>query len=181
MICPDHGILWRESPAKIISAYAEWSRQKPRNKAIVIYDTMWESTRVMAEAIVDGLGREGVEAYSRRLRAWHRSDIMTDVLDAGALLVGSCTLNNGMYPSVADFLCYMKGLKPRNKIGAAFGSYGWSGEAVGIINKELEEMKIELVDPGLKVFYIPEKEDIAACYELAKKTADRLKEITATS
>ncbi len=101
--------------------------------AVVVYDTMWHSTEMMAEAIVDALGQEGVDARPMHLRRCDRSDIMTEVLDAGAVIVGSPTLNNGLFPTVSDFLTYMKGLRPKNKIGAAFGSYGWSGEAVNLI------------------------------------------------
>ncbi|MDY6988646.1 MAG: FprA family A-type flavoprotein [Thermodesulfobacteriota bacterium] len=174
MICPDHGIIWRKEPSKIINAYVEWSTQKPKRKALVVYDTMWHSTETMAGAIVDALGQEGVDAKPMHLRTWHRSDIITEVLDAGAVIVGSPTLNNGLFPTVSDFLTYMKGLKPSNKIGAAFGSFGWSGEAVKLINKELEEMKFELVDPGVKIQYVPDDESIAACYELGKKIAQAL-------
>jgi flavorubredoxin len=103
------------------------------------------------------------------LRKWHRSDIMTEVLDARAVVVGSPTLNNGLFPTLADFLTYMKGLKPKNKIGAAFGSYGWSGEAVKVIEKELTEIGIELVEPGFKVQYVPDGETLDACYEYGQK------------
>ncbi len=178
MILPDHGIMWRKDPLKIVNAYAQWSQQKPKRKALVVYDSMWHSTQAMAEAIVDSLTREGIEAYARYLRSWHRSDLMTEILDAGAVLVGSCTLNNGIFPTVADFMTYMKGLKPKNKIAAAFGSYGWSGEAVKIINDELESMHFEVIDPGLKIQYVPTKEGIQSCYDLGKKVADRLKEVT---
>jgi flavorubredoxin len=174
MICPDHGIIWRKDPSRIINAYIEWSNQRPKRKAVVVYDTMWHSTEMMAEAIVDALGQEGVDARPMHLRAWDRSDIMTDVLDAGAVIVGSPTLNNGLFPTVSDFLTYMKGLKPKNKIGAAFGSFGWSGEALKLINKELETMKFELIDPGVKIQYVPNDEGIAACYELGKKIAQAL-------
>ncbi|MDY7036189.1 MAG: FprA family A-type flavoprotein [Thermodesulfobacteriota bacterium] len=171
MICPDHGIIWREDPSRIINAYVEWSTQKPKRKAVVIYDTMWHSTEIMAEAIVEALGQEGVEAKPMHLRRWHRSDIMTEVLDAGAIIVGSPTLNNGLFPTVSDFLTYMKGLKPKNKIGVAFGSYGWSGESVKLLKKELEEMKFDVIDPGLSIQYVPHKEGIEACYQLGKKIA----------
>ncbi|MGD9022409.1 MAG: FprA family A-type flavoprotein [Deltaproteobacteria bacterium] len=174
IVCPDHGIFWRNDPSKIINAYVRWSEQKPKRKAVVAYDTMWHSTEKMAEAIVDSLGEEGVEAKPMHLRAYHRSDVMTEVLDAGAVLVGSPTLNNGLFPTVSDFLTYMKGLKPKNKIGAAFGSYGWSGEAVKLINKELEAMKFELIDPGLKIKYVPDDQGIEAAYELGKKVAQAL-------
>ncbi|MBW2019861.1 MAG: FprA family A-type flavoprotein [Deltaproteobacteria bacterium] len=174
MICPDHGIIWRKDPSKIINAYVEWSTQKPKRKAVVVYDTMWHSTEKMAEAIVAGLGEEGVEARPMHLRSCHRSDVMAEVLDAGAVVVGSPTLNNGLFPTVSDFLTYMKGLRPKNKIGAAFGSYGWSGEAVKLINKELEAMKFELIDPGVKIQYVPDDQGIEACYQIGKKIAQAL-------
>jgi len=170
MICPDHGVLWRKDPGKIINAYVNWSRQEAKNKAVVIYDTMWHSTEKMAEAIVAGLSEHGVEAKPMHLRKWNRSDIMTEVLDAKAIIVGSPTLNNGLFPTVSDFLTYMKGLKPKNKIGAAFGSYGWSGESVNLIKTELESMNIKIIDPGVKVQYVPDNQSIEACIELGKKT-----------
>jgi flavorubredoxin len=173
-ICPDHGIIWRQDPAKIISAYVDWSMQKPKRKAVVVYDTMWHSTEKIAEAIVASLGEEGVEARPMHLRTCHRSDVMTDVLDAGAIVVGSPTLNNGLFPTVSDFLTYMKGLRPKNKIGAAFGSYGWSAEAVKLINRELEAMKFQLIHPGVSIQYLPDDQGLEASYELGKKIAQAL-------
>ena len=169
MICPDHGIIWRKDPAKIINAYVEWSKQEPAKKAVIVYDTMWHSTEKMADAIASGLAAQGVKVRPMYLRKWHRSDIMTEVLDARAIIVGSPTLNNGLFPTISDFLTYMKGLKPLNKIGAAFGSYGWSGESVKLINNAFEEMKFEVIDPGLKIQYVPNNEGIAACYQLGTK------------
>ena len=174
MICPDHGIIWREDPSKIINAYVEWSTQKPKRKAVVIYDTMWHSTEIMAEAIVEALGQEGVNARPMHLRSCHRSDIMTEVLDAGAIIVGSPTINNGLFPTLSDFLTYTKGLKPKNKVAAAFGSYGWSGEAVKLINREFEEMKFEVIDPGIRVQYVPDDKGLDACHDLGKKIAQAL-------
>ena len=169
MICPDHGVIWRKDPQKIIDAYVSWCRQRPQKKAVVVYDTMWHSTEKMAMAIVAGIKQEGVPAKPLHLRKWHRSEIMTEVFDARAVIFGSPTLNNQLYPSLADFMTYMKGLKPLNKIGAAFGSYGWSGEAVKMLNKELEAMKFELIDPGLRVQYVPDEDNLEACYELGRK------------
>ncbi len=176
-ICPDHGIIWRQEPSKIIKAYVAWSQQKPKKKAVVVYDTMWHSTQKLAEAIVDGLTQTGVEAKPMHLRASHRSDVITEILDAGAVLVGSPTLNNGLFPTVADFLTYMKGLKPNKKIAAAFGSYGWSGEAVKLINKELEEMKFELIDPGLKIQFVPGPQSIEAAVQLGLKVGQALQKL----
>ncbi len=169
MICPDHGVIWRKDPARIIEAYARWSKQETKKKALVIYDTMWHSTEMMANAIASGISAEGVDVRPMYLRKWHRSDIMTEVLDAKAIVVGSPTLNNGLFPTLADFLTYMKGLKPKNKIGAAFGSYGWSGESVGLIEKELAELQFDLIQPGMKVQYVPDSDNLDACHEFGRK------------
>jgi flavorubredoxin len=176
MIAPDHGVIWRRNRGKILECYDEWSQQRSRVKALVIYDTMWHSTERMAKAIVDGLVQEGVSVRMFDLATNHRSDIITEVLDAGALVIGSPTLNNGMLPRMADFLHYMKGLRPANKIGAAFGSYGWSGEAVRLINAIMEEMKFTVIDPGIKVQYVPVHDDLKRCAELSRKVAKELKE-----
>lgn len=169
MICPDHGILWRKNPDKIIEAYVKWSRQEPEKKAVVVYDTMWHSTQLMAEAIAEGIHMEGVSVKPIKLRDTHRSDVMTEVLDSKAVVVGSPTLNNGLFPTLADFLTYMKGLRPKNKIGAAFGSYGWSGEAVGLIQGQLEGMKFKMINSGLKHQYVPDSQCLDACREFGKK------------
>ncbi len=176
-ICPDHGVIWRKDPAKIIKAYVEWGQQKPKKKAVIVYDTMWQSTQKLAEAIVDGLCQTGVEAKPMHLRTSHRSEVMTEILDAGAVLVGSPTMNNGLFPTVMDFLTYMKGLKPNKKIAAAFGSYGWSGESVKLINKELEEMKFELIDPGLKIQFVPGPQGIEAAFQLGQKVGQALQNL----
>jgi flavorubredoxin len=169
MICPDHGIIWRKDPGKIISAYARWAKQVPKKKAVVVFDTMWHSTEAMADEIVAGIASEGVRVRPMHIRSSHRSEIMTEVLDAAAVIVGSPTLNNQLFPTVSDFLTYMKGLKPINKIGAAFGSYGWSGEAVKMINSVLEDMKFDIIDPGVRLQYVPDKEGLNACFEFGKK------------
>ena len=169
MICPDHGIIWRKDPGKIIDAYARWGRQDTLRKAVVVYDTMWHSTERMADAIAAGLNAEGVAVAPMSLKKHDRSDIMMEVLDAKAVVVGSPTMNNGLFPTLGDFLTYMKGLKPKNKIGAAFGSYGWSGESVKLISQELEAMKFELVDSGVRVQYVPDQAALDACFALGQK------------
>ena len=176
MICPDHGIIWRDNPSKIIEAYDKWSRQEPAKKVVVIFDSMWESTTKMARAITSGIESEDVHVRLMNTRKWHRSDIMTEIIDAGAIAVGSPTLNNGIFPVIADVMTYIKGLRPQNKIAAAFGSYGWSGEAVNILNKELAEMKLDIIDEGVKVQYVPDEEDLNKCFGLGVKIAKTLKE-----
>ncbi len=176
MIAPDHGLIWRSHPQKILEAYDRWSRQETKAKALIIYDTMWNSTQMMAKAMFDGLVKEGISCQLLDLQGNHRSDIMTEVLDAKALIFGSSTLNNGMLPKMADMLSYMKGLRPANRIGAAFGSYGWSGEAVKQMNAVLEEAKFEIVDPGISVKYVPTHEDLRKCVELGQKIGKAVKE-----
>lgn len=173
-ICPDHGIMWRRDPGKIIQAYQEWAQQKPTRKAVVVYDTMWQSTHKMAEAIVDGLAKANVRTQLMDLRATHRSDVMTEVMDAGAVIVGSPTLNNGLFPTVADFLCYMKGLRPLNKVGAAFGSYGWSGESIKQIRQDLEGMKFQMIDPSATSQYVPDEAVLEACEKLGLSVGQAL-------
>ncbi len=175
MICPDHGVIWRKDPSRIINAYVSWAKQETvANKAVVIYDTMWHSTEAMADAIADGIHEAGGIARPMKLREWHRSDIMTEVLDARAVIVGSPTLNNGLFPTVADMLTYMKGLKPKNKIGAAFGSYGWSGESVKLVDEALDGMGFEMPEDGLKIQYVPDGDAIERCVDLGRRIGQRM-------
>lgn len=172
MICPDHGVIWRKDPTEIINAYIKWCKQEPEKKAVVIYDTMWHSTEKMADAIASGIDSVGVTVKPIHIRSSHRSDIMTDVLDAKAVIVGSPTLNNQMFPTVADLLTYMKGLKPVNKIGGAFGSFGWSGESVKFVTQELVDMKFDIIEPGMKIQYIPDSKGLDACFDYGKKIGE---------
>ena len=176
MIAPDHGVIWRKDPMKIIKAYEDWSHHRGTNKALVIYDTMWHSTEMMAKAVADGIESEGVSVQLLDLKVNHRSDVMTEVLDAKGIVLGCSTLNNGMLPRMAGFLMYMRGLRPTNKFGAAFGSYGWSGEAVKLMNKSMEEMKFDLIHEGLRVKYVPEHESLRQCVELGKLMGRKVRE-----
>ena len=169
LICPDHGVYWRKDIHQIIDAYVDWANQERVRKAVLVYDSMWQSTEKMANAIASGIADKGVEVRPMTLRKWHRSDVMTEVMDAGAIIVGSPTLNNNIFPTVADMLVYMKGLRPRNKLAAAFGSYGWSGEAVKLINAEFEAMKLEIADPGLRIKFVPDNVGLEQCLEWGKK------------
>ncbi|MDR1167062.1 MAG: FprA family A-type flavoprotein, partial [Deltaproteobacteria bacterium] len=140
IICPDHGLVWRKDPTRILAHYAEWVQQKPSAKAVIAFDTMWHSTEYMARELTDNLGSLGIEAHYVNLKHSHRSEVATAAYEAGAILVGSPTINNQMFPSVADLLCYLKSLKMKNKIGAAFGSHGWSGEGAKLVQAELGAM-----------------------------------------
>ncbi len=178
IVATDHGPIWRreEEIAKVLSLYETWARQKPTRKAVVTYDTMWGSTDLMGRAITEGLIKGGCSVKLMPLSGSDRSDVVTEVLDAGALIAGSPTLNNNLLPSMADVLTYLKGLKPQNLIGAAFGSYGWSGESVKQVREYLESTKVEIVGEA-KVKYVPTKEDLKNCFDLGLKIAEQLKEM----
>lgn len=174
IIAPDHGPIWRKDVSKIIDLYTKWATQKPTNKAVIVYDTMWNSTEKMAKVIAEGLIDGGVSTKIMSLKTHHRSDLVTEILSAGAILVGSPTINSNMFPSVADFLYYLKGLRPQNKIGGVFGSYGWSGEAVAHIKEILTTMKIELIGDGLRFKYTPDDNELSQCFNYGKLVAEEL-------
>ena len=164
-IAPDHGPVWRNNPGWIIEQYRKWSVQKPDKHAIIVYDTMWESTEIMARSIADGISSAGVETEIISLQSRDRSHVATMALKSGALVIGSSTLNNNLMPSVADILTYLKGLRPLNKIGFAFGSYGWSGESVKQINEYLQSANVELVSEGIRTKYVPDQVALQACFD----------------
>ncbi len=179
MVAPDHGPIFRkrEDIEWLLELYTGLAQQKPTNRAVVVYDTMWGSTDKMARAIADGIASGGAEVVIMPISGCHRSDVATEVLKSGALVVGSPTLNNNIFPSVADVLTYLKGLRPKNLVGAVFGSYGWSGESVKLLREFLESMGVEVVGE-LRVQWVPTEEHLAECYELGLKVAQRLKELT---
>lgn len=155
IIAPSHGILWRNAIADIIRQYTAWSENRVENKALIIYDTMWNSTRKIAYAIQGAFENKGVQTAMHDLKLTHISDIMTDVLTARYICVGSPTLNNNMLPNVAAFLAYFKGLAPKGRTGLAFGSYGWGGQSVELVHRELEGCGFTMLD-RIRIQYIPD-------------------------
>ena len=160
MLAPDHGVIWRAGVEQIWGRYQAWSSGETVDKAVLVYDTMWGSTASLAQAIGRGLASAGLSVKVFDLRYSHRSDIMTDVLDARAVLLGSSVLNRDILPEMAAMVTYMRGLKPQNKVGAAFGSYGWANTAVKKLNEAMTEMKFELVGDGVSVQYRPTDDDL---------------------
>jgi len=178
VLAPDHGPLWRQDFERLPAWYGEWAAQKPTEKAVIVFDTMWKSTEKIARALEEGLTAGGVDARVMPLDSCHRSDVVAEVLDAGALLVGSSTLNNNMLPRVADLLTYLTGLKPQNLIGTAFGSFGWSGEAVGLVADRMQAMKVRQVGEPVKVKYVPDPAALEQCRTLGEEMAGELKRIS---
>lgn len=174
MIAPSHGIIWRSHAGKIIEAYENWSKGVAEDRVLIIYDTMWKSTEAMAKAISEGISKSGVENKLLHVQKNHYSDIVKEVLSAKILVIGSPTINEGIFPSVAQLLAYLKGLRPLKKKGVAFGSYGWGGEAIPAITEAMKGMGFEIIDSGLGVVYVPGKEDLEDCVQLGEKIAASL-------
>lgn len=178
MVLPDHGPMWRtqEDIAWILSLYRDFAEQKPRPRALVAYATMWHSTGILATAFAEGVRSAGVEVHLADLAENDRSSIMTHVAYSGLIAFGAPTMNNQMFPAMADTLCYVKGLKPQNKLGFAFGSCGWSGEGAKQISAELEAMGVEQPEKFIQVKYMPTADELTAIRDCGKRLAEQLLE-----
>jgi len=175
IIAPSHGVIWRKDPSQIITAYLNWSSGAAKQKAVVVFDTMWGSTDKMARAIADSIASDGVEVKLLKLRATDNTDVVTEILDAKAVAVGSPTLNNQMFPSVSSFLTYITGLKPKGKIWGFFGSYGWGGGAVRDMVEMAKKAGFEVLEPSIDAKYVPDKEDLKKCFDFGRQIAQKIK------
>jgi len=176
IIAPDHGIIWRANPQQVIESYLDMASGKADLRAIIVYDTMWKSTEMMSVPISEGIMSEGVDCRILKLRATPMNVVIKEFWKARGTLFGTPTLNNIMYPSVAECLTHLRGLRPKNRLAGAFGSYGWGGGAVKEAYEIFKKMGLEKFDPGLQVIYKPSSEDEEKCYQFGKEFALRLKE-----
>ena len=177
MICPSHGIIWRDNPLQIVSKYLEWAKDYRENQVTIVYDTMWNSTRKMAEAIGQGIQAVRPEATVKLFNSARadKNDLITEVFKAQVLLAGSPTINRGMLSSMAAILEEIRGLGFQQKRAAAFGSYGWGGEAVKMIGAKLAEAGFELINDGLKSSWVPDAAALEACRDFGERVAAALK------
>jgi flavorubredoxin len=175
MIAPSHGVIWRKDPLQIVTQYLEWAKQKPAPTALIVYDTMWNATEKMAKGIAEGLIECGVDCKVCHAALSDGNDLMVDIFKAKLVVLGSCTHNNGILPSMAKILEEMKGLRFKNKIGAAFGSYGWSAESVRDIEEMFRKSGIPLVRPGLKVKWQPGPAEMEQCRAMGRELAAAVK------
>ena len=169
MIAPSHGVIWRSHIKEVFAAYQNYVVCKPRPKVVVLYATMWQSTAKMANAILEGAQECNVEAHLYNVENTHATRIVTEVLDCAVVAIGSPTLNNGIMPSMASVLCYMKGLRPTHKAGFAFGSYGWSKRGgPNEVEANMKEMKIDLLREPIRTQYVPTPEVLEECREAGR-------------
>jgi len=173
MICTSHGIIWRENPLQIVEKYMEWANNYQEDQITLVYDSMWEATKTMAEAIASGIKSIKPEMNVKLYNSgrYDKNDIITEIFKSKAVLVGSSTINNGYLYSIAGVIEMMKGLKFKEKKAAAFGSYGWSGESVSQITEELKKAKLEVVNDGLRILWYPDEMGIKECEEFGRKLA----------
>jgi anaerobic nitric oxide reductase flavorubredoxin len=174
IIAPSHGIIWRKDPGVILKAYQGWVAGESKKKAVVVYDTMWGSTQVLARTIADGMASKGVDVRVHCLQSSPNSDAIADILDAKVVVVGSPTLNNHLFPTVASFLAYMRGLKPMNKIGAAFGSYGWAGGAKKAVEAEMQAAGIQLVESDIDFVFKPGGDEAMRAYAFGVTLGEKI-------
>jgi len=175
MIAPSHGIIWKNNIKNIINEYKKWSKHESENRALIIYDTMWGSTEKIAYSLREGINETGLNVSLRNLKTSHFSDIISEIMTSKLILFGSPTLNNGLLPTMGGFLLYMKGLRPRNKIGFVFGSYGWGGQAVGEIEKIINDLSWELPVKSVNINYIPDENDLKEIKNIGNKLGNYLK------
>jgi anaerobic nitric oxide reductase flavorubredoxin len=167
IICASHGIIWRDKPEQIVERYLQWADNYQENQITLIYDTMWNGTRVMAEKIANGISDADKEVNVKlfNLAKTDKNDVITEIFKSKAILVGSPTINKGILVSVAGIFEEIKGLQFKKKKAAAFGCYGWSGESTKIISDNLTSAGFQLVDDGVKVMWNPDNENINKCIE----------------
>ena len=176
MICPSHGVIWRDNPTQIVEKYLEWAADYQEDRVTIVYDTMWQSTRLMGEAIAEGIREVSPSTEVKLFNAAlaDKNDITTEVFRSKAVLVGSPTINYGLSYAIDGLLGMMKGLKFRKKKAAAFGSYGWSGEGTKLISAALQGAGFELVDDGIRALWVPDEEVIKQCREYGRNFAKAL-------
>jgi len=171
MICPSHGLIWRSDPMQIVEQYVKWAENYTEDQITVAYDTMWDGTRQMAETIVKGIvnAAPGTTVKLYNLAKMDKTDLMTEIFKSRGVLIGSSTVNNGMLRDVAAVLEEMRGMKFKNKKAAAFGCYGWSGEAVRLISSRLNEAGFTVVNEGLREKWAPDGETAELCFDFGKQ------------
>lgn len=176
MICPSHGIIWKDNPTQIVLKYMEWAKNYQENQVTIIYETMWNATRKMAETIAEGIKKANKDITIKIFNSAKndKNDIIKEVFKSKMVLVGSSTINKGFLSSTASILEMIKGLEFKNKKAAAFGSYGWSGESVKLITEELKKAKFDVINDGIRELWNPDEQALERCRDFGKTIAENI-------
>jgi anaerobic nitric oxide reductase flavorubredoxin len=171
MICTSHGVVWRKDPLKIVTKYVEWSQSYKEDQITIVYDTMWNGTRLMAENIANGIAKADPKTTVKLFNIANsdKNDVITEIFRSKGIVLGSPTINNGILTAMASLLEEIKGLKFKGKKAAVFGAYGWSGEGVGILGSALKGAGFEVVDEGIKALWNPDEKARSDCVEYGSR------------
>jgi flavorubredoxin len=176
MICPSHGVIWRDNPIQIVKKYLEWASEYQENQITIVYDSMWNATRRMAECIAEGINGNNKDVTVKIMNSAKsdKNDIIVEIFKSKVVLLGSSTINNGILSSTASIVEMIKGFKFKNKKAAAFGSYGWSGEATKLMTEELEKAGLKMINSGIRELWNPDEEALNRCREFGKTIVEEI-------
>ncbi len=173
IIATSHGVIWRDNPTQIVEKYLVWANAYQENQITILYDTMWDGTKRMADAISTGIReidkKVNVKLYN--IAKTDKNDLITEIFKSRIILVGSPTIGGGILSGVAEIMEMIKGMRFKNKKAAAFGCYGWSGEAVKILNDLLEKSGFSIINEGIRALWNPDDESISKCVDFGKEIA----------
>jgi flavorubredoxin len=128
----------------------------------------------MAQSIVEGVASEGVDVQLCKVSTMDRSQIMREILDAKAVVLGTPTLNMGIFPTMADTAWYIKGLKPKNRYGAVFGSYGWASAGTKALKEVLANSGLEFAFEDVNIRFNPMEDGRKRCFEFGRTIAKKV-------
>jgi len=176
IIATSHGVIWRDNPIQIVEKYIAWSNDYQENQITIMYDTMWQGTRKMADSIAKGIREVDTEINVKiyNVAKTDKNDILTEIFKSKAILVGSPTIGGGILSSIAEIMEMIKGLRFKNKRAAAFGCYGWSGESVKVLTESLEKSGFSIISDGIRAKWNPDDESLEKCVEFGKEIAGKL-------
>ena len=174
-VAPSHGLVWRNNINKVIEKYLSWTKNEVKNKVVVVYETMWGSTQIMAREIVRALTNNNIEVKMFDIAKTDFAEVAYEMLEAKAFVIGSSTHDNEMLAYIAGYMHFLKGMKPKNRIAVSFGSFGWAGGAVKEIATNLSSFGIEVIDQ-ISAKFKPNKEEIEKCYQAGEKLSKALLE-----
>lgn len=174
-ICPSHGVIWRDNPLQIAQKYLQWADGYQEDQITIIYDTMWDGTRKLAETIAKGIKQKDAKTTVKlyNIARSDINDIVTEVFKSKMVLLGSPTINRGILCAMASLVDMVTGLKFKNKKAAAFGCYGWSGESVKILSDHLAKAGFEIVHDGLKAMWQPNPDELSQAFEFGGELAEK--------
>ncbi len=174
IIATSHGVIWRDNPTQIVEKYLTWANDYQENQITILYDTMWDGTKRMAEAITKGIREIDKEVNVKlyNIAKTDKNDLITEIFKSRIILVGSPTIGGGILSGVAEILEMIKGMRFKNKKAASFGCYGWSGESIKVIKEHLEKSGFSVINDGIRALWNPDDESLEKCVEFGREIAN---------